>query len=171
MKKGVLILGSLLMGSLLYSQQKADVQLSVNLADFQSISLNESQKQVDVDLKTVNDFKNGKSSERENHIEVTSTSKYEVKVSASSELIGESASIPVKTVSLTPSLGDSGNENSELSFLNVALSTTNQTIIRSNTGDINRSFNIAYHVAGGEEYMQKPEGAYKTTLTYTILPD
>lgn len=173
MKKGLLFsLFVVLAGQIVFSQEKeANVQLQIHLADFQSISLNESQKQVDVNFETVEDFIGGKTAGQANHLEISSTSQYEIKVSASSELEGETASIPVNTVSLIPSFGDVGAAGSEIEFRDVALSTGAQTLVDSGSGDSRRSFNIDYKISGGQEYMNKPEGSYKTTITYSILPN
>lgn len=172
MKKGLFFSLFVVLAGQAFSQEKeASVNLQINLADFQSISVNQGQKQVDVDFETVADFISGKTALQANHIEVSSTSQYEIKVSASSELEGETANIPVNTVSLTPSFGDVGAAVSGIEFLDVALSTGAQTLIDSEGGDARRSFNVDYRIAGGQEYMNKPEGSYKTTITYSILPN
>lgn len=153
----------------LIAQSTAGANLSVQLNSIQSIKVNESQNDVAIALNTASEYLNGKSSNQADHIEIMSSTNYEVKVSASSHLTGESATIDIGTVTLTPSLGSFGGNGSAIALSPTALSLADNTIVQSAQGDIKRTFNIEYHVSGGTEYLNKPYGTYTTLVTYTIL--
>lgn len=162
----------LLCGSFqLMAQQTADVQFNVMLADVQSICVEENQHHVSIVLDNVAEFSQGKVVQQADHLRITSSSEYEIKVSASSQLQGNNAVIPISTVQLSPSLGSVGGTPAiPMIFSDVNLSTNQQTLVQADNGDMLRSFNIAYKVSGGSDYLNKPAGTYTTTITYSILP-
>ncbi|HET8810260.1 MAG TPA: hypothetical protein VFM65_08355 [Flavobacteriaceae bacterium] len=152
--------------------QQADVQFNVVLANVQSISVNQNQTNVSIVLDETSEFMNGKTASKNDHLQITSTSDYEIKVSASSQLQGSSVSIPVNTVGISASLGNVGGvPASPIVFSDIDLSTNQQTIVQAGQGDAQRSFNIEYAVSGGPDYLNKPMGTYTTTITYSILPN
>lgn len=154
------------------AQQTADVQFKVVLANVQSISVNQNQTNVSIVLDETSEFMYGKTTAKNDHLQITSTSDYEIKVSASSQLQGSSVSIPVNTVGISASLGNVGGvPASPIVFSDIDLSTNQQTIVQADQGDAQRSFNIEYAVSGGPDYLNKPMGAYTTTITYSILPN
>ena len=153
-----------------YGQGAASTNLKVQLQSIQSIRINEAQSDVAISLATASEYMNGKSSSQADHIEIMSNSNYEIKVSASTNLIGDAGSIDINTVTVTPTLGSVGGATEGNIQLNpVALSLNDNTIVQSFQGDAQRSFNIQYQLAGGEEYLNKPAGTYSTLVTYTIL--
>ena len=154
-----------------YAQQSADVNFSVRLGDFQSIVVNSSQKNVGVEINSVNEATNGKSLDKQNHIKVTSTSNYEIKVSTSSNLQGGNSELPSNLIKVTPSSGSFTTPNNNLNYSPVSLSSTEQTIISSGSGDIERSFNMNYFVSGAENLLNSPKGNYSTTISYSIVPN
>lgn len=152
------------------AQNSAGTNLNIHLNDIQSIKINESQSNVGISLNTSNDYINGKSILEANHIEIMSSSNYEIRVSAASNLSGEGATIDIGTVTLTPTQGNVGGESQgSITMSPTALSLTDNTLVQSTSGDIKRSFDIEYHVSGGSEYLNKPTGTYSTLITYTIL--
>jgi hypothetical protein len=153
-----------------YGQVVAGTNLKVQLQSIQSIRINEAQSDVAISLATASEYMNGKSSNQADHIEIMSNSNYEIKVSAATNLIGDTASIDINTVTITPSLGSVGGATDGNIQLNpVALSLNDNTIVQSFQGDAQRSFNIKYQLSGGDEYLDKPAGTYSTLVTYTIL--
>lgn len=153
-----------------FAQNSAGTQLSVQLNNIQSIKINETQNDVTIALNTAEEYANGKSTDQPDHIEIMSSSNYEIKVSASSNLISENSSININTVSLTPTLGTIGNvPTGDILLSETPLSICDNTIVSSSQGDIQISFNIKYRVSGGSEYLNKPIGTYTTLVTYTIL--
>lgn len=155
----------------LIAQQSADVQFNLVLTDVQSITLNQNQKNVTIVLNDAADFASGKTLVQPDHIKISSTSDYEIKVMASTDLKGISANIPVGTIGVFPSLGSRGGPSSTpLFFSDIYLSTDQQTLVQSDDGDVLRSFDIDYNVSG-EQLYNKPAGTYTTTIIYSILPN
>lgn len=153
-----------------YAQSSAGTNLSVELQNIQSITINEAQNNVGISLTNASEYRNGKTSQQADHINITSSSNYEIKVSAASNLINEASSIDIGTVTLTPSLGSVGAAPvGSLNLNAVALSLGETTLVSSSHGDAQRSFNVNYKVSGGEAYLNKPIGTYSTLVTYTIL--
>lgn len=153
-----------------FAQQNAEVKLSVHLADFQSITVNPSQEEVSLHVLSPEDFYNGTSLDQKNHLEITSTTEYEIKVATSSDLQGENASLSAGNIRLNPALSAGGNPAHAMALNEVVLSTGLQTLIHSGKGEIGRSFDMNYTIQGGEELMNKPEGVYSTTISYIMLP-
>lgn len=152
------------------AQDSANTNLNIYLNDIQSIKINEGQSNVGISLNTSADYINGKSTVQANHIEIMSSSNYEIRVSAATNLTGESASIDIGTVMVTPTQGNIGGQSQgTISLSPVNLSLTDNILVQSTSGDIKRSFDIEYHVSGGSEYLNKPVGTYSTLITYTIL--
>ncbi|MFD2432220.1 hypothetical protein ACFSO9_00895 [Mesonia maritima] len=58
-----------------------------------------------------------------------------------------------------------------MNYSPVSLSSTEQTIISSGSGDIERSFNMNYFVSGAEKLLNSPKGNYSTTISYSIVPN
>lgn len=153
-----------------FGQGSADTNLNVVLMPIQSIKVNEAQSNVNVSLSTASEYMNGKTSAQHDHIEIMSSSDYEVKVSASTHLLGDTASIDIGTVTVTPSFGNTGGApTGNIILTPQALSFGNNTLVQSSQGDSQRTFNVEYHVSGGQAYLNKPAGTYTTTITYTIL--
>lgn len=153
-----------------FAQNSAGTQLSVQLNNIQSIKINEAQGDVLIALNTASEYLNGKSTAQANHIEIMSSANYEVKVSASTHLQGESASININTITITPSLGSIGGiPTGSMQLTPTPLALSENTLVQSSQGDIQRSFNINYRVSGGSEYLNKPIGTYSTLVTYTIM--
>lgn len=153
-----------------YSQSNSSTNLNIHLNDIQSIKVNENQSNVSLSLNNSSDYINGKSTNESDHIEIMSSSNYEIRVSAASNLTSEGATIDIGTVTVTPTQGNIGGDSQgNINLSPTTLSLTDNTLVQSNSGDIKRSFNIEYHVSGGEEYLNKPTGTYSTLITYTIL--
>jgi hypothetical protein len=161
----VMALGTLAVNA----QGSAGANLSIELQSIQSIKINEGQSNVAIALSNTSEYINGKSAAQANHIEIMSSSDYEIRVSAATNLISESSSIDIGTVSITPTLGNIGTPNSSIELNSVPLSLGETTLVQSSQGDIKRSFNIEYSVSGGQAYLNKPTGIYSTVVTYTIL--
>ena len=170
MKKFVLLSAFCLTAFTSFSQDAASTNLNIQLNSIQSIKINEAQNDVTIALNTASEYNNGKASNQADHIQIMSTSNYEIKVSAASDLIGDAASINIGSVTVTPSLGSLGGPAAGNIQLNpVALSLGESTIVQATHGDIQRSFDVKYRVSGGSEYLNKPLGTYSTLVTYTIL--
>ncbi|MGE4586049.1 MAG: hypothetical protein AB7D05_01770 [Mangrovibacterium sp.] len=166
--KTALLAGIMLTGvQWAYAQTTADqVNLNVKLVTVQNIAVNSAQETVTLIFDEAGDYINGVSENQSGHLIVTSTSGFQVKVSASGDLNYGTNTIPVKTISVEPS-GAAGEGES---FTPQSLSTTEAQIISSTYGKAGKSYDISYVSAGGSDYMDIPSGTYTTTVTYTISP-
>lgn len=160
----------LLCGYFVSAQSGATTSLSVQLNNIQSIKVNDSQSAVTIALNNAYEYLNGKSSMLSNHLEIMSSCNYEIKVSASSHLTGTTETIDVGNITVTPSLGTIGGvPQGNISLQSPVLSLSEGTLLTSTTGDIHRSFNVEYKVAGGPDFLNKPADTYTTTVMYTIM--
>lgn len=153
-----------------YSQGTASTNLSVELQSIQSITINEAQNNVAIALTNASEYLNGKSALQPDHIKIMSSSNYEIKVSAATHLTGQTSTIDIGTVTVTPTQGSVGGASTGIINLNpVALALGETTLVKSSQADAQRSFNVNYKVSGGQAYLNQPPGTYSTLVTYTIL--
>lgn len=143
--------------------KSGEANLTVNLHQVQNIVVES--PDVNIDLTTAAEYNNGKSNMLDNHLLVNSTCNYQINVKANRDLqlAGPgNNTIPISTVTLTPFDGDQAAGDG------LALSTSFQTFISSNSGVLTKYYGVNYNVSGGNDYINKPEGAYTATITYTI---
>lgn len=143
--------------------------LTINIAEVKSIKINQSQFYVQLSFDNIEEVLHGKTIEQSNHLEITSTSDYEVKIFAATDLQGSNASIPSDIVKVFATPGDFGFIDHEIVYTEIQLTQQEQSIIQSQNGDVQRSFNIAYQVDSLEQYLDYPSDTYSTTITYSIV--
>ena len=151
------------------AQTSAQVNLSVVLSNVQSITA--STNAVSLNFATASDYQNGVSQTIADHLSVFSNGVFTVSVSASGDLTGTttpSNTIPVSTISLTPSTGSSINPTASPTYTPVNLSTSSQTLIHNTSGVLIGKFNIKYSANDSNGDYLKPGDTYTTTITYTI---
>lgn len=163
------------------AQTEASTLLRVNLQDAYSIIIPEAQNEVTINMTLPTHFQNGNSSDiQSNHLQVSASDDFEVKVSAQGNLVFGSETIPVNTVTVTPTagtfLGTGDDPGIASSFtpspipmnLDPAAGTT---IISSSTGDL-RGYDMLYTIPASEtsEYLNRPAGVYTATVVYAIYP-
>ncbi|WP_177763763.1 hypothetical protein [Flavobacterium sp. I3-2] len=151
------------------AQESATAKLSVQINNIQSIRINEQQQNVEISINSIEDFRNGKSNYKNDHIEVMSNGKYEIRVVANGHLLKGDEKINIDQIKLTPNFGTKGRSTNDINFFPIDLSLENNKIISSSKGDIIRSFNMNYHLKGGDQLMNTDSGTYNTTITYTII--
>ncbi|MGN8056336.1 hypothetical protein ACTJKN_08680 [Pedobacter sp. 22163] len=153
--------------------QTDNATLNIRLYPIQTITVNTTQKTVNLDYKTTADYTDGVSLAEADHLTVYSTGAFVVKVkSASANLTGAKANIDANDVTISPLAGTS-NQLANATYTPRNLSNTDQMIISSNTGSVNKNFNITYKAAGAQKYVDKyfkteNPTVYTTTVTYTI---
>ncbi len=163
-------------GLTLAAQAQDQVTLNVRLHPIQTIQVNSSQKIVDLNYQTINDYATGVSLEQPDHLTVYSTGGFAVSVQTTTDIL-ESAhaevteNISVSDIKLTPTLGTSQLAGTILNTVN--LSTTPATLFSNTTGGVNRTFNVEYEAAGANAYVNKyfnveDPTVYTTTVIYTI---
>ncbi len=161
-----------LIGSKAFSQSD-NATLNIRLYPIQTITVNTSQKIVNLDYKTTANYTDGVSLAQADHLTVYSTGAFIVKVkSSSASLTGAKSNIDASDVSISPLAGTS-NQLVNAVYTPQNLSNTDKTIIASSTGSVNKNFNITYKGAGAQKYVDKyfnteNPTVYTTTVTYTI---
>lgn len=160
------------------AQNSTSVTLNVNLYEVQKIVLNSSEKYIDLDYRTKEDYENGIQITEDDHLKVYSTGGFAIKVksiaSNLSNSLNNASSIDAADITVTATRGTtSGMEhfNSEM----VQLSTSETKLISSGVGSKNNTFNINYSAKGDGKYVnmffktQSPT-VYSTQVIYTIEP-
>lgn len=173
MKNQILTIAAIALSVIGFTANKANAQatgtteLTVNLADVRVITV--AQPTVAISLSTAADYTNGKSSTQNNHISVTSTGGYVVKVKAdNANMTDGTNNIPVSTIAITPTVAS----GTAPTLSNVSgLTTSDQTIATGAAGTLATVFNVQYTASGGANYLNKPAGAYSVDIQYTIEPN
>ncbi|MBW2961835.1 hypothetical protein [Mesonia aestuariivivens] len=155
--------------------------LTVNVAKSYSIEVN--QAAVAIDMNLPSHFTDGNDSgDQTNHLEVIASSAYKVTAQASSAVFnapsGASSGLNVSNVQLTlTDNGDQSGNQSTLSTLSgqasgLPLSNNAQDVVSANGGDLDRGFNVNYAIPAenASNFLNLTEGAYTTTITYSIIP-
>lgn len=157
---------------LLFAQPTSgSVKLNVVLSQVQSLTVNQSQGQVDLNFSRQEDFDNGVNINERNHLNVFSSGRFVVKVSTQSDLTRPGGkSIPASTIAVTPRASGGMTSIPDMTMGNrISLSPMEaRTIIKSPThGTVATSFDVLYH-ASGQGYAMMDNGTYSATIVYTI---
>lgn len=171
MKTTILTL-SLLVTALVYGQTSGNVTLNVNLHSIQSLVVNPSQEIVNLDYQTKADYLNGVSSLQQDHLEVYSTGGFKIQIQ-SSDLVNPSETLSMSTITLIASNGS--NTPLGVDYFQTVLSSSPTTIVSSNLGGADKTFNVEYQGGGSNQYLNKYHSGeepttYTTVITYTISP-
>lgn len=157
------------------SNNTDNVTLNIKLNPIQTIQVNTDQKTVDIVYSKIDDYKNGVSEFRENHLQVFSTGGFEVKVNSADKLTnnkGKEILASDITVLATPGTGNKLEmEEGEA----VALG-SEQTLIASKIGGRDLKYNVTYNnkLGGGNDnylnlYDKNANNIFTTEVTYTII--
>ncbi|AZA60394.1 MULTISPECIES: hypothetical protein [Chryseobacterium] len=151
-----------------------NVTLNVRLKPIQTLVVNTSQKVVNLEYVTKDDYQNGVTSENPDHLNIYSTGGFQVKVKASNAAMQNGGkSIATNTILIKASAGSDVLNGAQYSQ-DVQLSGSESTLVTSTSGGVNKKINIAYKGAGANAYInnyiagQDPT-LYTTELTYTIV--
>lgn len=171
MKTTILTL-ALLATALVSGQTSGNVTLNVNLHSIQSLTINPSQEIVDLDYHTKADYLNGVSNLQQDHLEVYSTGGFKIQIQ-SSDLVNPSETLSMATITLTASNGS--NAPLGVDYFSTVLTSLPTTIVSSNLGGADKTFNIEYQGGGSNQYLNKYHSGeepttYTTIITYTISP-
>ncbi|WP_175620421.1 hypothetical protein [Chryseobacterium schmidteae] len=151
-----------------------NVTLNVKLKPIQTLVVNKSQGEVNLEYTTTDNYANGVSSPNPDHLNIYSTGGFEVKVrSENAAMQNGGKNIQVSTIRLTATAGSNAVDGAQYSQ-NVALATTESTLVTSTTGGVNKKISVEYKGAGQDTYVnnyianQDPT-LYTTKLIYTIV--
>lgn len=157
------------------------VTLNIRFKPVQTITIQPSQKSVDINYSTQENYNNGVSVTLDDHVSVFSSSGFQIKVEAGSdnfENAGGDKTIPVSDVVINASAG-SGNHNSN-TYSSVPLSAMPVSLITSESGGRDLKYSITYDnsaagSAGAYEGNYATSGndetVYNAEITYSITPN
>lgn len=152
------------------------VNLSIELHPIQTLIINKSPN-VALEYKTKENYDQGVSKKIDDHIQIYSTSGFEVKAKTNNtNLVGtgtNSKTIATTDISLTPENGSSSLDVGGLTTANLN-GNTDVTLITSATGGVDKTFDITYAAKGNNEYIKNyvinmDPTIYNTEVTYTIV--
>jgi hypothetical protein len=179
MKNIIIVCISLL--SALFSKkavaQEGSATLNINLYAVQTIEVNDSDHTVNLDYQTKEDYMQGVSLSKENHLKIYSTGGFVIRVRTSDLQLSSSTnseSIDASDITVTAAKGTANGLDSFTSAA-VQLSGTDREFISSTTGADRKTFDITYSAKGDNKYLnlftknQNPT-VYTTQVVYSILP-
>lgn len=157
-----------------------DTDLTVNVDSSYDIEISQSTVAIDMNLPA--HFTNGnESGAQQDHVKVVASGAYKVTAKASATTFNGpngSSTLDVSNVELTlTDNGDLSGNQTTLSTLSgqasaLPLSNSDQDVVTANGGDLNRGFNVNYAIpaTNAANFLNLDDGAYTTTVTYTIVP-
>ena len=154
-----------------------EVTLTVRLHAIQSIVVNPIQKINFLDYITIDNYRDGVSLVREDHLTIFSTGAFIVQVASTTndiERVGGTETISASTIKIKAEKG-STQPLGGTTLGNISLSTEATNLISSGVGGVDKNFNITYSGLGGDGYInnyfhKENPTVYTTTVTYTITP-
>jgi hypothetical protein len=162
--------------------QIGSAQSQVNIIISQVHTIQVSQPSVSIDMSDISHYISGSSSgQQTDHVKVVSSSAYQVTVKSATQyfsLNGGATTLPVNTIAVNTTTGsDLTGTNAQppaglVVTPQVQLSTTAATIVNSPEGEWGRGYNVNYSIpqAMTPNYMNRDNGTYTTTVTYTLVP-
>ncbi len=162
--------------------QIGSAQSQVNIIISQVHTIQVTQPTVSIDMSEISHYTSGNSSGMQaDHVKVVSSSAYQVTVKASTQyfsLNGGATTLPVNTVAINTTTGSdlTGTNTSPPAGLvvtpQVPLSASAVTIVNSPEGEWGRGYNVNYSIPQSmtPNYMNRENGTYTTTVTYTLVP-
>jgi len=156
-----------LLGSLpceLYAQNS--VTLNVNLYPIQTLLVNTTQKEVNLEYSTREDYRNGVVSEQQDHLTIYSTGGFQVKVSAVTAAIDNSV---LDNITIIPSSGSKPLNQLHVVYTDKNISELEQPIISATKGAIDKNVNISYKGAGNDALMGFAKNNTSTNQSYTVM--
>lgn len=158
------------------AQSNSDVvKLNIILHPVQTITVNSSQRSVDLNYITEEDYENGVTATIDDHLSVTSSGGFQVNVASNDDKFSSSFNtegIPAGDVSINAFNGSENNLDNI--FGNVILSTKPESLITSSTGGRDLKYSVTYDNSAGssDRYINKKPGKeeeiYTIEVTYTI---
>lgn len=142
------------------------VTFNVNLYPIQTLLINTSQKQVDLEYNTREDYRKGVVSEQQDHLTIYSTGGFQVKVSAVTSTVGKGV---LDNVSIMPSSGSKPLSRSHVIYTGKNISETEQRIISATKGAIDKNVNISYKGAGNDALVGFTKDTSPVNQSYTVV--
>jgi len=156
-----------LLGSLngeLYAQNS--VTLNVNLYPIQTLVVNPSQKVVNLEYNTREDYSNGVLSEQQDHLTIYSTGGFQVKISA--ETAADDNGL-LDNITVIPASGSNPLNQSHVVYTNKKINQKEQPIISATKGAINKNVNISYKGESNDALIEFAKSNKDVSHTYTVV--
>jgi len=162
--------------------QIGSAQSQVNIIISQAQSIEVLQPSVNISMTQASHYLNGSSSGvQSNHVQVTSTTGYQLNVRSLTQffsLNGSTTTLPVNSIAVQTTVGSDLTNTGTAApaglqvVSQVPLSATAATIATSPIGEGGRGFNVNYTIPANQtqNYLNKAAGTYSTTVVYTLLP-
>ena len=151
-----------------------NVTLNIKLNPIQTISVLPGEEKVDIEYTTINDYNNGVSVKRDNHLQVFSTGGFQVKVNSAANLVNSlNETISASDVTVLATNGADNEVENEITEP-VALG-GDQILIASTTGGRNLNYNVTYNntLGAADKYLnlydKEANNVFTTEVTYTII--
>lgn len=155
----------------------AEVTLNIRFMPVQTISVNSSDEKIDLLYADTENYENGVSVTRDNHLTVFSSSGFQVTVQTAADQFvrsGGKETIPTDDV-IVKAYNGSSNKVPAL-FTDVPLSASPTPLISATQGGNNLAFTVTYdnsEAGSGKKYINRyrsgqPEIVYTTTVIYCI---
>ncbi len=157
-----------------------NVTLNIILKPIQTIQVNldPDQKKVDIVYSEIGDYKNGVSEFRENHLQVFSTGGFVVTVKSDSDnLTSENNTNTIDAKDITVIAAREPDDDRNEVFKEVALGSSEGTLIVSDKGGRDLKYNVTYNneLGGGDKYLNfyvnNANNIFTTEVTYTIIAE
>ena len=160
-----------------YAQETNEVKLNVKLHQIQTLVVNPTQSEVNLEYITEKNYNDGVSSQQYNHLKVFSTGGFNVMASSSTNLTnGDNSIIESSDIKLVASVGSDNklDEGVAKTIESLTKGAANHTLISSKNGGRNLRFHVEYFAKGDDKYINKyvkgeKPTVYTTTVTYTII--
>lgn len=168
-----LVLSMVMTISIVAAQTQNSVKVNIQFNQIQLITINPSQKTINIEYNTIHDYSNGVESLQKDHLKVFSTSSYEVSVKAlhpEIRNVNNTDFIPNSSLQLGIIL-PKGNSDG-ISFSTIQVDQLGKNIISSMRPSLETTFDIAYKSTGDLDYIKKVNDGkptpYSTEIIYTI---
>ena len=151
------------------------VTLTVELNPIQTLVVNESQKNVKLTYLDLDDYSKGAESENEEHLTVTSTGAYEVKVQSEKDVFyTDTENLNVIASADIQIIATGASKDGDVFSTKNLASNEARTIASSTEGGISKSINVTYKGAGDNKYLVEnfvrgKKVTLTNTVTYTIV--
>ena len=148
------------------------VTLNIKLHPIQTLIVNSGQKTVDLEYKSKDDYSSGVSMELSDHLNFYSTGAFDINVKSSGETLnGTEDKIPVIDVTI---IATKGGDGIDATYNTIELSNSDQPLVESGTGGVNKNINVKYEAKGNNEYVnlyrsEENPTVFTTTVTYSIV--
>lgn len=147
-------------------QAQNSVTLNVKLYPIQTLLVNSSQNNVDLEYVNREDYKNGVTSEQQDHLTIYSTGGFQVKVSAVAITADTAAA---EKISVIPSSGSKPLNSAHVIYTGKNLTAVEQPIISATKGAIDKNVNISYKGAGADAFVGYTQNNKTANIGYTVV--